>query len=154
MAELEKLDSLLESKSSAYSRGWRRFTFAAIGVYLAASAIYEFAKSGASQRVFLNVFLCLCAFLVLKFEKRIYVSPLGFVKETKTWFSHHREILAWDEIGHVTLVTKGLSLTAFLEKDITGWKVLFTRNDLAALDGIFRKYAPKLKVAIKEMGPR
>lgn len=154
MAKLERLDSLLESKSSASVRGWRRFTFVAIAVYLAVTAVIEFTKSGADQRVWLNIFLFICALLVLKFEKRIYVSPLGFVKETKTWFSHHREVLSWDEIRHVTLMTKGTALTAYLEKDVTGWKLLFTRNDMATLDGIFRRYAPKLKVAIKDMGQR
>ena len=61
------------------------------------------------------------------------------MKDTHTWFSHHREVLRWDEIRHVTLVTKGMGLTAFLEKDVVGWKLLFERNDMAALDGLFKK---------------
>ena len=31
---------------------------------------------------------------------------------------------------------------------------LFERNDMAALDGLFKKYAPKVKVVIKELGQR
>ena len=113
--------------------------------------VYE---RGFSQKIAINAFLCVCGLLVLKFEKKIYASPLGFVKDTHTWFSHHREVLRWDEIRHVTLVTKGMGLTAFLEKDVVGWKLLFERNDMAALDGLFKKYAPKVKVVIKEMGQR
>lgn len=154
MAELEQLECLLVSKSSRTVDGWRRFTFGALAAYLAVTSVMEFMNEGFSQKVAVNAFLCVCSLLVLKFEKKIYASPLGFVKDTHTWFSHHRELLRWDEIRHVTLVTKGMGLTAFLEKDVVGWKLLFERNDMAALDGLFKKYAPTVKVVIKEMGHR
>ena len=154
MAELEQLECLLVSKSSRTINGWRRFTFGALAASLAVTGVMEFMNEGFSQKIAINAFLCVCGLLVLKFEKKIYASPLGFVKDTHTWFSHHREVLRWDEIRHVTLVTKGMGLTAFLEKDVVGWKLLFERNDMAALDGLFKKYAPKVKVVIKEMGQR
>ena len=154
MAALEQLACLLVSKSSRTINGWRRFTFGALAAYLAVTGVMEFMNEGFSQKIVINAFLCVCGLLVLKFEKKIYASPLGFVKDTHTWFSHHREVLRWDEIRHVTLVTKGMGLTAFLEKDVVGWKLLFERNDMAALDGLFKKYAPKVKVVIKEMGQR
>ena len=154
MAELEQLECLLVSKSSRTINGWRRFTFGALAAYLAVTGVMEFMNEGFSQKVAINAFLCVCGLLVLKFEKKIYASPLGFVKDTHTWFSHHREVLRWDEIRHVTLVTKGMGLTAFLEKDVVGGKLLFERNDMAALDGLFKKYAQKVKVVIKEQGQR
>lgn len=154
MPELEQLECLLVSKSSRTVNGWKRFTFGALAAYLAVTGVMEFMNEGFSQKVAVNAFLCVCSLLVLKFEKKIYASPLGFVKDTHTWFSHHRELLRWDDIRHVTLVTKGTGLTAFLEKDVVGWKLLFERNDMAALDGLFKKYAPKVKVVIKEMGRR
>ncbi|OUO94010.1 hypothetical protein [Cloacibacillus sp. An23] len=154
MAELEQLECLLKSKSSRTIDGWRRFTFGALAAYLLVTGVTEFRASGVNQKVVINAFLCICGVLVLKFEKKVYASPLGFVKDTHTWFSHHREVLRWDEIRHVTLVTKGTGLTAFLEKDVIGWKLLFERNDMAALDGLFKKYAPKVKVVIKELGQR
>ena len=154
MAELEQLECLLVSKSSRTINGWRRFTFGALAAYLAVTGVMEFMNEGFSQKIAINAFLCVCGLLVLKFEKKIYASPLGFVKDTHTWFSHHRELLPWSEVRHVTLVTKGTGLTAFIEKDVIGWKLLFERNDMAALDGLFKKYAPKVKVVIKEMGQR
>ena len=154
MAELEQLECLLVSKSSRTINGWRRFTFGALAAYLAVTGVMEFMNEGFSQKIVINAFLCVCGLLVLKFEKKIYASPLGFVKDTHTWFSHHREVLPWSEVRHVTLVTKGTGLTAFIEKDVIGWKLLFERNDMAALDGLFKKYAPKVKVVIKEMGQR
>lgn len=154
MAELEQLECLLVSKSSRTVDGWRRFTFGALAAYLAVTGVMGFMNEGFSQKTAVNAFLCVCSLLVLKFEKKIYASPLGFVKDTHTWFSHHRELLRWDDIRHVTLVTKGTGLTAFLEKDVVGWKLLFERNDMAAIDGLFKKYAPKVKVVIKEMGRR
>ena len=154
MAELEQLECLLVSKSSRTINGWRRFTFGALAAYLAVTGVMDFMSEGFSQKTVINAFLCVCGLLVLKFEKKIYASPLGFVKDTHTWFSHHRELLPWSEVRHVTLVTKGTGLTAFIEKDVIGWKLLFERNDMAALDGLFKKYAPKVKVVIKEMGQR
>ena len=154
MSSRIELECLLVSKSSRTINGWRRFTFGALAAYLAVTGVMEFMNEGFSQKIAINAFLCVCGLLVLKFEKKIYASPLGFVKDTHTWFSHHREVLRWDEIRHVTLVTKGMGLTAFLEKDVVGWKLLFERNDMAALDGLFKKYAPKVKVVIKEMGQR
>ena len=154
MAELEQLECLLVSKSSRTINGWRRFTFGALAAYLAVTGVMEFMNEGFSQKIAINAFLCVCGLLVLKFEKKIYASPLGFVKDTHTWFSHHREVLPWSEVRHVTLVTKGTGLTAFIEKDVIGWKLLFERNDMAALDGLFKKYAPKVKVVIKELGQR
>ena len=154
MAELEQLECLLVSKSSRTINGWRRFTFGALAAYLAVTGVMEFMNEGFSQKTVINAFLCVCGLLVLKFEKKIYASPLGFVKDTHTWFSHHREVLPWSEVRHVTLVTKGTGLTAFIEKDVIGWKLLFERNDMAALDGLFKKYAPKVKVVIKELGQR
>ena len=106
MAELEQLECLLVSKSSRTINGWRRFTFGALAAYLAVTGVMEFMNEGFSQKIAINAFLCVCGLLVLKFEKKIYASPLGFVKDTHTWFSHHREVLRWDEIRHVTLVTK------------------------------------------------
>lgn len=154
MAELEQLECLLKSKSSRINDRWKLLTYGALAVYFAVSGAMIFMRDGFTQKVAVNAFLCLCSVAVTKFEKKIYASPIGFVKETHTWFSHHREVLSWSEIRHVTLVTKGLGLTAFLEKDITGWKLIFSRNDMAVLDGLFKKYAPKVKVVIKEMGHR
>ena len=154
MAELEQLECLLESKSSRTINGWKRFTFGALAAYLAVTGVMDFMSEGFSQKTVITAFLCVCGLLVLKFEKKIYASPLGFVKDTHTWFSHHREVLPWSEVRHVTLVTKGTGLTAFIEKDVIGWKLLFERNDMAALDGLFKKYAPKVKVVIKELGQR
>ncbi len=154
MAELEQLECLLVSKSTNRVDGWKRLTFGLLAVYLAVTGAMEFMAAGVNQKVVINFFLSLCGVLVLKFDKEVYVSPAVCVKETHTWFSHLREILRWNEIRHVTLMTKGTGLTAFLEKDVIGWKLLFERNDMAALDGLFKKYAPKVKVVIKEMGPR
>ena len=84
--------------------------------------------------------------MVIKYEKRIYVSPLGFVKETHTWVSHHRELLPWREVKYVTLTTKGNRMLALIEKDAIGWKLFFAKDDLARLKEILKQYAPKIPV--------
>lgn len=83
---------------------------------------------------------------MVKYEKRIYVSPLGFVKETHTWHTHHREILPWDEVRCITLRAKNGRLMLLAERDVTGWKLFFKTEDQAKLKEIFKRYAPKVKV--------
>lgn len=151
MAEPEKLECLLESKSSRSVSGWRRAAFAAFGAYLVFTAVSNYTKGDPILGIAFNLLAALFCFFVMKFEKKIYISPAGFVKDTVTWFSRHRELLRWEDVGYVTLVAKGPNMTAYVEKGVTGWKLLFTRNDIAAIDSLCRRYAPKVKVSVKEM---
>ena len=97
-------------------------------------------------------FLGCCSVVVIKYEKLIYVSPLGFVKETHTWVSHHRELLPWNEVKYVTLTTRGSRLMALIEKDEIGWKLFFKKDDLPELKEILKKHAPK--VPVNDISPR
>ncbi|MDO5115558.1 MAG: hypothetical protein Q4D58_05620 [Synergistaceae bacterium] len=149
MAVLEPLESLLVSKSGKESQRWKSVAFVLIAAYLFTTAGWQLRHDGVTQKALLNLLLGACSLVVIKYEKRVYVSPQGFVKETHTWFSHHRELLPWSEIRHVTLMIKGGTLIAFLEKDSLGWKLLFDRNEMAALDGIVKKYAPRVPLKIR-----
>ena len=140
MAEkLAPLESLLVSASGREAGKWKSITFAMIAVYLLLTAL-------------LNLFLGCCSVVVIKYEKLIYVSPLGFVKETHTWVSHHRELLPWNEVKYVTLTTRGSRLMALIEKDEIGWKLFFKKDDLPELKEILKKHAPK--VPVNDISPR
>ena len=153
MAEkLAPVESLLVSASGREAGKWKSITFAMIAVYLLLTAVWQFSHEGVTQRALLNLFLGCCSVVVIKYEKLIYVSPLGFVKETHTWVSHHRELLPWNEVKYVTLTTRGSRLMALIEKDEIGWKLFFKKDDLPELKEILKKHAPK--VPVNDISPR
>lgn len=150
--QLEPLNSLISSSSAREAGKWKSVTFAVIAVYLLLTGVWQLSKGNFGQRTWLNLFLGCCSATVVRYEKRLYVSESGFVKETHTWFSHHREILLWKDVRSVTLQTKGERLMLFAEQGVTGWKLLFGKGDAPKLKEIIKQYAPKLKVT--EIYPR
>lgn len=155
MAELEPLEDLLTAKSGRESSAkWKTVTFVLLAVYLLGTAGWQIWNAGFSSRAVTNLFLGVCSLVVTRFEKKMYVSPLGIVKETRTWFSHHREILRWEEIRHITLMIRGERMMAFLERDALGWKVPFLKSDMPKMDGIIKQYAPRVPVRIDNSAGR
>jgi len=150
--KLTPLESLLVSASGREAGKWKSISFVIIAVYLFFTAGWQFTHGGMTQKALLNLFLGCCSVMVIKYEKRIYVSPLGFVKETHTWISHHRELLPWNEIKYVTLTTKGNRMMTLIEKDAIGWKLFFSKDDHAKLKEILKRYAPK--VPVNDISPR
>lgn len=126
--------------------------FAIIAVYLFATGIWQLRTGGVDSRALINLLLGCCSIVVMKYVKRIYISPEGIVKETHTWITHHREILPWSDIKHLTLMSKGDRLIAFVEKDTLGQKIFFERKDIPLIKEIFRTYGPKIPVKVNESG--
>ncbi|MEG1602024.1 MAG: hypothetical protein RRY12_03520 [Cloacibacillus sp.] len=151
---LEPLENIISSKSGRESGVWKSISFALIALYLLTAGVWQIYHDGLTGRAALNIFLGLCSIVVTKYEKRIYLSPEGFVKETHTWFSHHRDMLPWSEIQHVTLMSKGEKLLAFIERDTLGWKLLFERKDIPLLKETIKQHAPKIPIRIDESNSR
>ena len=149
MAEkLAPLESLLVSASGREAGKWKSITFAMIAAYLLLTAVWQFSHEEVTQRALLNLFLGCCSVVVIKYEKLIYVSPLGFVKETHTWVSHHRELLPWNEVKYVTLTTRGSRLMALIEKDEIGWKLFFKRMTCRSSRRSSRSTRPRFPLTI------
>ena len=94
----------------------------------------------------MNILIGLSSFFALKYQKLVYISPLGPVKETHTWITHHRETLRWDEIKFITIMYRRGEAMVFFERDVLGWKVLFDESQIDALKELFKKYVPKVTV--------
>lgn len=101
---------------------------------------------GISGGAFYNLLIGCMAFFVIKYQKLIYVSPLGMVRETHTWLTSHRELLRWDEVKFITIMYRGASAIVFLERDAMGWKVLFGKEQIPALKELFEEYLPDAEV--------
>ena len=144
--KLVPLQRLLVSKTGSVNSNFKTFTFAAIGVYLLGSTLWRYYSLGITEGVFPNLIIGFASFFALKYQKVVYLSPIGMVKETHTWVTHHRELLKWEEIKFITIMKKRKQTLVFLEKDTLGWKLLFDNDQVADLKDMFAEYAPDIEI--------
>ncbi|NLX84888.1 MAG: hypothetical protein GXZ00_04640 [Synergistaceae bacterium] len=143
---LPGLESLLVSKSGRTTSNFKTATFVAIGVYLLGGTFWRYYSMGITEKALPNIMLGFASFFALRYQKLVYVSPVGMVKETHTWITHHREVLKWEEIQFITLMHKKIGTMVFLERDVVGWKVFFDRDQIDSLKKIFNKYIPDVEI--------
>jgi len=93
------------------------------------------------HKIFVGVVLA----YISGYQKRIYVSDVGIVRETGSWFRKYKSVLPWDEIKYVGLVKRGSKMMAFFEQDVTGWKVLFDAEDEPKLRDILTEHIPHVE---------
>lgn len=144
--KLPELENLLVSRSGMTASNYKTATFAAIGVYLIGGTLWKYYSLGIADKVLPNLILGFASFFVLKYQKLVYVSPVGMVKETHTWITHHREVMKWEEVNFITLMHKKDQTMVFLERDNLGWKVLFQRDQVNDLRRIFKQYIPDIEI--------
>ena len=144
--KLPELENLLVSRSGMTASNYKTATFAAIGVYLIGGTLWKYYSLGIADKVLPNIILGFASFFVLKYQKLVYVSPIGVVKETHTWITHHREVMKWEEVNFITLMHKKDQTMVFLERDNLGWKVLFQRDQVNDLRRIFKQYIPDIEI--------
>ena len=128
------------------ANNYKTATFAAIGVYLLGGTLWRYYYQGITDKVLPNIILGVASFFVLKYQKLVYVSPIGMIKETHTWITHHREVMKWEDIKFITLMHKGGETMVFLERDTLGWKVLFERDQVSDLKKFFKQYIPDIEI--------
>ena len=144
--KLPELESLLVSKSGQMTNNYKTATFVAIGGYLIGMTFWRYYSLGVTDKALPNLIIAAASFFALRYQKLVYVSPIGMVKETHTWITHHREVMKWEEIQFITLMYKQGATMVFLERDSLGWKLLFERDQMVDLKKIFRKYIPDIEV--------
>nr|WP_321501039.1 hypothetical protein [uncultured Dethiosulfovibrio sp.] len=134
---------------SGYYPTWTKYLSAAAGVVLVAGGIWRIAgqASGFGQ-IYPYLFVGLGLLYFSRSEKKIYLSPEGIVKETKTLLSSSEEVLPWSKVAHVTIATKRKEFMAFFERygEIKGLRVLFNREQEQTVRGIISKMCPKTEV--------
>ena len=145
---------ILLSKSGSEAGKWKSVMFVIIAAYLFATGIWMLKTGGSVSRAITNLALGACSLIVTKYQKKVYLSPIGFVKETHTWFTHHRQVLPWKDIQHVTLMSKGERLIAFIEKDSLGSKIFFERKDIPLIKETVKQHGPKIPIRIDESQSR
>ena len=144
--KLPEFENLLVSRSGRTTSNYKTATFAAIGIYLIGGTLWRYYSLGITDKVLPNIILGFASFFALKYQKLVYLSQLGMVKETHTWITHHREVMKWEEIKFITLMHKRVETMVFLERDSLGWKVLFERDQVEDLKRIFKQYIPDIEI--------
>jgi hypothetical protein len=144
--KLPELENLLVSRSGRTTSYFKSATFAAIGIYLLGGTFWRYYSLGVRDNILPELMLGFASFFVLNYRKLVYISPIGMVKETHTWITHHREVMKWEEINFITLMHKGDETMVFLERDTLGWKVLFKCDQVNDLKKIFKQYIPDIEI--------
>ena len=144
--KLPELENLLVSRSGRTTSNYKTATFAAIGIYLIGGTLWRYYSQGVTEKILPNIMLGFASFFVLNYRKLVYISPIGMVKETHTWITHHREVMKWEDIKFITLMHKGGETMVFLERDTLGWKVLFERDQVSDLKKFFKQYIPDIEI--------
>ena len=144
--KLQELENLLVSRSGRTTSNYKTATFAAIGIYLIGGTLWRYYSQGVTEKILPNIILGFASFFALNYRKLVYLSPIGMVKETHTWITHHREVMKWEDIKFITLMHKGGETMVFLERDTLGWKVLFERDQVSDLKKFFKQYIPDIEI--------
>ena len=144
--KLPELENLLISRSGRTISNYKTATFAAIGIYLIGGTLWRYYSQGVTEKILPNIILGFASFFALNYRKLVYLSPIGMVKETHTWITHHREVMKWEDIKFITLMHKGGETMVFLERDTLGWKVLFKCDQVNDLKKIFKQYIPDIEI--------
>ncbi len=144
--KLPELENLLVSRSGRTTSNYKTAAFVAIGVYLIGGTLWRYFSLGITDKALPNIILGFASFFALNYRKLVYVSPIGMVKETHTWITHHREVMKWEELKFITLMHKKGETMVFLERDLLGWKVLFERDQVDDLKKIFKRYIPDIEI--------
>ena len=144
--KLPELENLLIYKTATFAAIGITATFAAIGIYLIGGTLWRYYSQGVTEKILPNIILGFASFFALNYRKLVYLSPIGMVKETHTWITHHREVMKWEDIKFITLMHKGGETMVFLERDTLGWKVLFERDQVSDLKKFFKQYIPDIEI--------
>lgn len=138
---LPELKEIIRSKSSKEESLWKNALFLGIAAYLITKTVTDFMKDGYSPSLFTCAFMAAAAILVFRFRKIIYISDIGIVNDTHTWFSHIRDVLEWKDIKSALILHREGRITLMLEKtgDSMGWKAHFEEKQIHEIRKILKK---------------
>ncbi len=134
------MEELLVSRSGTPFPKWMKWACLAVGIMLVADGMRSF--------MFHKILVGAVLAYISGYEKRIFLSPEGVVRQTRTWITGHSTMLPWDEVQHVGFAYRGSKMQCFFEKDITGWKVLFERSDEPEVRRILDLYIPDVETTV------
>lgn len=143
---LSEQKRLLVSKSGKSMGTLKTWFFCLLGCYLVGSGAWRLYNGVPFKTVIHSLLIGTACLLVMRYKKLLYVSPEGFVKETHTWFTHHREMLRWEEVQFITMMYRREEVMVFVERDVLGWKMMFESSQSEDLKDLFDEFIPDIEV--------
>ncbi|WP_156789425.1 hypothetical protein [Aminomonas paucivorans] len=137
--------SRIDSLSGSPMPLWMKVFIGAAGVLLLGTAMRGY-LTGSGDSLVAKLFVGAACLYALGFDKKMYVADEGIVKETKTWLNRNREVFPWEEVKFVTLAFRGGNMMAFFERGVTGWKLLFRRDQEEPMRALIRRRIPQVEV--------
>jgi hypothetical protein len=149
MPERDSSEVLCLSKSGYYP-GWMKKTALVTGLLLTSAGLWRLfgPSAGGFGRIYPYVFVGLGLVYFSGTTKRIYLSEEGVIRETGSFLSKGKQVLPWNRVVHVTLVTRKKQFMAFFEKagEIKGLKVLFDIDQEPQVRAILKNSCPRTKI--------
>ncbi len=135
------MDDFVLSRSGTPFPKWMTWLILVVGLLLIADGMRSFA--------FHKLFVGVCCAYASGYKKSMYLNEEGIVRESGSWFRRGREVLAWKDVKFVTLAFKGKEMMAFFERDITGWKLLFDREQESEVRTMIDRWIPDVEVDVR-----
>ena len=139
-------EHILVSKAGRISDIVKITVFAVAGVYLLYNSYHEFVTHGTFQAISASLLMGLLSLFAVNYRRLNYISQLGVVRETYTWFGCHRDVLDWQNIKFITLMKEKDVIKAYFEDGTQGCKVLFDNSQDKELRIKLAECAPQLEI--------
>lgn len=143
---VKELPILCDSKVSKPMPKYMVAMAVVFGVVFLSAGVKGFMNGESILKVCYNLALAAICLYGVTIRRRLYLSEEGVVREMVAWGRHVRRILPWDDVKLVSLAFRQSDMMVFFEVDVTGWKVLFSREQESLVREILDDYIPDVKV--------
>ncbi len=125
---------------------WMAVMAIAFGVVFLATGLKGFTSGQPILPVIYNIAIGSICIYGSSIQRRLYLSDVGIVREIKAWGRHVRRVLPWDDVKFVSLAFRRSDMMVFFEVDVTGWKVLFSRDQEGLVREILDDCIPDVEI--------
>jgi len=143
---VEELTVLCDSKVSRPMPKYISVLAVLFGVVFLSMGLRGFMNGESTLKVLYNVAMGAICIYGISIRRRLYLSEEGVVREIRAWGRRVRRVLPWDDIKFVSLAFRRADMMVFFEIDVTGWKVLFSRDQENLVREILDDYIPDVEV--------
>lgn len=143
---MEELSVLCDSKVSKPMPKYMTVLAVVFGVVFLSTGLKGFMGGEETLKVAYNLILGAICIYGISIRRKLYLSEAGVVREIEAWGRHVRRILPWDDVKFVSLAFRRSDMMVFFEIDVTGWKVLFSRDQENLVREILDDYIPDVEV--------
>ncbi|MDR3321888.1 MAG: hypothetical protein LBS93_05505 [Synergistaceae bacterium] len=137
---------LCESEAIRPMPRWMTAASAILGIALLYGSYTVYSAGGGQDKFLFSALLGILLIYAAGLNRRMYLSDVGIVRETKIWGRLLRRVLPWGDVKHVSLAFRGTGMTAFFEVSLTGWRVPFSGEQERDVLGVITDMIPDIEI--------